>query len=238
MSFLAEEFWWLRALGVELTDGWVGIATSRWIPPEEGVPPFDEEAEPIPIADLESWAARHNWENVHRSLNVEFRAHGVATSLVGPFIVDIDAEEEEHGNVQAEQVQQAAGVALRVVRRYYARGTPPDDIRVYDSGHKGFHVELVKRVRPEFHTEAGSQNEWPNEIRKLRAAILGADVGLAIDPPHSHVRLKCSWNCATERRRVARMTLEELQERANEVQQGRPRKLVGPRGLQKPKNST
>ena len=70
-DFVDEEFWWMPLLGLP-TQGRVGVAVSRWTPPDE-----DSLFEPIhghsTIENLGIWAGEQRWENVHRTLEVVVR---------------------------------------------------------------------------------------------------------------------------------------------------------------------
>jgi hypothetical protein len=195
MKFLADEFWWLEALGHEIV-GRVEVARSWWTSPTE-VPGWSEERDAIAVEDLGDWAGKFGWEGVHRSLRVD-DVGGTGESLHGPFLVDIDANEDhldDHARPAESQLEHAREIAVRVVDHYTGRGVPPAHRRLYFSGHKGFHVEVVFPGRPDMHR---SVVRWRSELRMLRE-LLGVPsetdgVPARIDLPHCHKRINGSMN--------------------------------------------
>jgi hypothetical protein len=218
VDFLQEEFWWLQRLGLPIA-GQVGVAVSRWVAPPD-IPPFDKTGDLVPVASLGKWAAERNWENVHRSLVVE-GAVGGNSSIAGPLVVDVDVdvdvEEDMYDPKPSEaQLQKAKAITNKVVSYFSNQGVQEEDRRVYFSGHKGFHVEVVFPGQSDMHSSNGFKKRWEAERKKLQQAIrIRYDNEIVIDPTHCYVRLKTSinrWGPAhsESRHRVIRVMESEL----------------------------
>jgi len=215
IQVIEEEFWWLTRLGLPIS-GQVGVALNQWTPPACDVL-FREFRDLVSIDSLASWAAQRNWENVHRTLEVSniLDTHSFA---VGPFVIDIDTDEkcfDEKAKPTDSQLEDARRLTLEVVEYFIGKGVPLADLRVYFSGHKGFHVELVFPTNPEFHHASNWNCLWNKEIRELQGTFRSSKINTTIDPVHYHVRLNTSINCwgpleFESRQRVTRMTREEL----------------------------
>jgi hypothetical protein len=217
VDFLQEEFWWLQRLGLPIA-GHVGVAVSGWeIRPGEYLPPFDECNDLVPVASLGGWAAKRGWENVHRTLEVEAAASG-CSSIVGPLVVDVDIDEKriEGSKPSKTQLQKAKAITNKVVSYFSNQGMQEEDRRVYFSGHKGFHVEVVFPGQSDMHSSNGFKKRWEAERKKLQQAIrIRYDNEIVIDPTHCYVRLKTSinrWGPAhsESRHRVIRVMESEL----------------------------
>jgi hypothetical protein len=195
VDFLQEEFWWLQRLGLPIA-GQIGVAVSRWeIRPDEYLPPFDKCNDLVPVASLGEWAAERGWENVHRSLVVELAAEG-HSSIVGPLVVDVDVETDDDLKPSEAQLQRAKAITNNVVSYFSNQGMQEEDRRVYFSGHKGFHVEVVFPDRLNMHTPKDFKARWDADLEKLRRVIgIHPDSKIVIDPTHHYVRLKTSANC-------------------------------------------
>lgn len=161
-SFLDEEFWWVSAAGSGLS-GWVGVALSQWTPPPDP-PGWQELPERVELNNLESWTASQGWTNVHRTTAVFDSATG-HVGIEGPYVIDLDAEEGDHGEVSARQLETCRERAVMIARHYLASGVRTDQIRLYYSGHKGFHVEIVFPRRPEMHKRRARLGPWIQEHR-------------------------------------------------------------------------
>ncbi len=211
-GFLAEEFWWLKALERPL-EGYVGVARSWWTPYPE-TPGWREYPDRINLQELSNWASKSNWENGHRTLAVYVNDRE-STGIVGPFLIDSDCDEElagPDGTLHPPQLAKAQQLAISVANRYLDQGIPEQDLRAYFSWHKGFHLELFMRNRPAFHTIGANNTDggaWRSEREKLRAEF-GTETSPAIDRPHLHVRLKRSWNVWTAKACVVRLAIQAL----------------------------
>ncbi|MBI4338625.1 MAG: hypothetical protein HY680_01585 [Chloroflexi bacterium] len=212
MPFLDEEFWWLSALGRPI-EGYVGVARSWWTPREYN-PGWCECSSRKSIQELWGWAQRHQLENVHRTLAV-YRTIGSEADIVGPFVVDIDCDEETalaNGTLPHHELAAAQAFTLRVVDHYLHTGITEEDLRVCFSGHKGFHVEVLMRKRREFlHASDLSDDNgpWRQELKALQSQVR-TQKGLVIDLPHGFVRLKETWNVWTMKARCIGITIDAL----------------------------
>ncbi|GEM_PF-6749240 len=214
-EFLAEEFWWLQALG-KPCDGWVEVGRSIWTPPTEN-PGWVASPGRLSLDQLYEWASKNRWTNVHRSLAV-YQSPLDGDAVVGPFLIDIDMDEEclDDFSTKAalDQLRRAHSVAQRVVRHYLDKGIAQTDIRSVFSGHKGFHIELVLRSDERFFRPPELLDRrrgiWQREVKRLRSA-LGEEDGGCVDPPHKFVRLRHSWNQWSNRQATSLpLSIEEL----------------------------
>jgi hypothetical protein len=226
VDFLQEEFWWLQRLGLPIA-GQVRVAVSRWVAPSDD-PPFDKIRSPVPVTLLGEWAAMQDWENVHRSLVVE-GAVGGNSSIAGPLVVDVDVDVDVEEGVydpkpSEAQLQKAKAITNKVVSYFSDQGVQEEDRRVYFSGHKGFHVEVVFPGHCNMHAANGFRARWDIELRKLRRAIGHHTVSafskekpreIVIDPILDYIRLNTSVNRwgplhSESRHRVIRVMESEL----------------------------
>jgi hypothetical protein len=143
---------------------------------------------------------------------------------VGPLVVDVDVETDDDLKPSEAQLQRAKDTTIKVVSYFSGRGMQEEDRRVYFSGHKGFHVEVVFPDCLTMHASNGFKTKWDAELDKLRLA-LGYRTESAeseeeppeviIDCTYDHIRLKTSANCwgpphAESRHRVIKVMESEL----------------------------
>ena len=133
-DFVDEEFWWMPLLGLP-TQGRVGVAVSRWTPPDE-----HSLFEPIhghsTIENLGIWAGEQRWENLHRTLEVVVD-EGNPKSIFGPIVIDLDADEESFdrlGRPSNDLLQLAKDLTFNVVQHLGAAGVSNSHRRVYFIG--------------------------------------------------------------------------------------------------------
>ena len=211
--WLEEEFWWLLRLEKPIT-GWVGLARNVWTPPPER-PGWVECQAKVELENVPNWADGHGWENVHRTLAV-YQQPESHFGIVGPFVVDIDGREEDDGSVLRNILERTAAITHDIGMYYRNRGVSEDHLRIYRSGHKGFHVHLALPDQFDFSTLATWKQTWRTELETLRRAVLrpepslSIDSPLSIDQPHNHTRLRNSWNVWSNRGRCERISLDEL----------------------------
>lgn len=200
-DFLRDEFWWLGELGAP-TQGRVSVARSRWTHLQEA-PHFQRVAGQLDIASLADWATSHQWENVHRTLEVFGGPHG-REPMVGPIVIDVDVAEDhldQVGGPSNHLLALAKSLTLAVLGYLDRAGTREHQRRVYFSGQKGFHIHYVLPSKPYMHRRQArdylgpGQDSWRNEMRTLRRA-LDVDRGsqVMIDNVHEYVRLRGSVN--------------------------------------------
>lgn len=151
-----EDFWWMTAEEQKRLR-YIHLLNHRVFDESSSSSPFDEESfhsltedgEPssvllrYPRQYIRSWRNRFSNENVHRSLVVYTNNIG-GDSAIGPFLVDIDISlriqtEQDHWSALEDATEVAQNVYTIATTTW---GISPDEIRLYFSGHKGFHVEI------------------------------------------------------------------------------------------------
>jgi hypothetical protein len=115
------------------------------------------------------------WRELHRNVNVHRRFAVTATDgteLLGPVLLDMDCEEEimgtEHTLVGRRSDLAAAQRLTCLVVEKLGAGIAQDDLRVFFSGRKGFHVEL----RPSALGIVGTRQQQMDLAGKWEAAFL------------------------------------------------------------------
>lgn len=154
---------------------------------------FDSEGQPCEDQQLHPWSTMDEWRrrwknvNVHRSL-VLYDNAGEETAH-GPFLVDIDNSGED--------IDDALSVTRRVIDYFEGQGLTELEMRVFFSGRKGFHVEIVPSA-------LGIQSWAGNHgikcacdacrVRRTMKRCIGETGETNIDPIHEYVRLGGSLN--------------------------------------------
>lgn len=143
---LISDFWWL---GQSQTDRYTYLELGHSKPVDDYTTPIID-AKVHHISDMDKFRSSFQNTNVYRSLKISDASLN-GDEILGPFLVDIDNEEED--------LDDAQGVTKQVVE--YLRTQlmlSLDDLRIFFSGHKGFNIE----VRPQALEIAGSV---PDQIR-------------------------------------------------------------------------
>ncbi len=184
---IPPDFWWLdNNLNVDVLN--VLVAESPPIGPDDS-PGLTRFEEPILISSLTNWASSHPQRNLHRSVHV-YRGGQVAVS--GPLVIDIDAD-SMRGGTQTD----AWPVAVQTVRYLRDNGVGTEEMRLLDSGQKGYNIEVrpTARLNGRELDHEGFRQAILRALREANDIASGpwnlASRAVAIDGWKSFVRL---WN--------------------------------------------
>jgi hypothetical protein len=110
------------------------------------------------------------------------------TELIGPLLLDIDRTVEQNGGYLPDFDKALKDTRLLV--KEYCSGLNDQDYRIFFTGHKGFHIEIL----PTAVGMSPYQDRW-QYFEKIRKDINRRFGTSFIDKFHPHVRLHNSINC-------------------------------------------
>lgn len=184
-SLLPPDFWWLPEDLFGLNLG-VRVAEAPAIGPDDSAAGLTHYDGIVVLSDLSRWASTRPNCNLHRSLAV-YAGDSIAAS--GPLVIDIDADSMEGGT--QEDTWPVASLAICLLRDL---GLSDGEMRLLDSGHKGYNIE----VRPDNSHEMDQRTLRAFLIRGLRQgnAITSSTQNqvaarVLIDPSKPYLRV---WN--------------------------------------------
>jgi hypothetical protein len=126
-----SDFWWLDE---HLLDKSIYLELGH-IDPTDDSSYMMQQVEKCQVNQIEEYRRKFGDINVFRSLRLSDKLNN-GHKIMGPFIVDIDNENEENGLVAAHKI-------TRQLSEYLVKNNITDkDFRILFSGHKGFGIEI------------------------------------------------------------------------------------------------
>ena len=140
-----------------------------------------------PLEYISFWKQHNNSINVFRSFGL-FDENLSSDILYGPFIMDIDREDNKDYQGYKQDIKQALEDVRTLVNKYL-NTYKENEYRIFFTGHKGFHIEVC----PEVLNISKSENRYEkfNSIRKKINSVFGERF---IDKIHDEIRLHNSIN--------------------------------------------
>jgi len=128
------------------------VSVFKGVPDSEGIEELEQVVQNAGIVTIGNVSESVQHENVHRSIELSKRGR---QSIYGPFFLDVDAEPiyfESDGNTPTDDaILRAREISLGVLDLYKSEGVADEDIRVFFTGHKGFHIELIHQNMNDMH---------------------------------------------------------------------------------------
>lgn len=161
-----------------------------------------------PLSFISDWRSRWDNRNVYRTMRL-WRQSGNAEAIAGPFLVDIDNENEDLDDT------------LEIARQAFAwmagtwKLTPDQDVRIFFSGRKGFNIEVVPAslgITGNIEQQISASAEYRDTIiRELKGrnglhsdngntvsahgTVIDRVYSLGFGLTHPYTRLHDSFNC-------------------------------------------
>jgi hypothetical protein len=97
-----------------------------------------------PLKFVEQWRDKCANTNVFRSLSL-FTTEQDREELLGPFVIDIDRENDETNRGYVQDLNKALEDTRKLVKEYLCKFNE-DDFRIFFTGHKGFNIEVCPQA--------------------------------------------------------------------------------------------
>ncbi len=160
-----------------------------------------------PLDFIRQWSEKCTNTNIFRSFNL-FTAEQDGEEVLGPFLIDIDREEDESGKGYVQNLNEALKDTRQLVEEYLCK-FKEGDYRILFTGHKGFNIEVRPRALGITCT-GNRQREFERRLRYINKVFGGSSNKKFVDKIHDEIRLHNSINrwIANDGNTVNRMKFE------------------------------
>ena len=144
-----------------------------------------------PLGFIDQWREKCANTNVFRSFGL-FDAEHDGEELLGPFLIDIDREEDQLGKGYVQDINGALEATRRLVKEYLCQ-LEERDFRIFFTGHKGFNIE----VRPQALGIFSAGNRWQQfecRLEDINKTFGRSGDQKFVDKIHNDIRLHNSVN--------------------------------------------
>ena len=144
-----------------------------------------------PLNFIEIWREKCSNINVFRSFGLSSSEQGV-DKLFGPVIIDIDRQEGGFTKGYVQDLDQALEDARRIVNEYLYQ-FEEKDFRIFFTGHKGFHIEILPRALGLINCER-TKEQYEHIIDNINDIFNRKKATRFVDKVHDEIRLHNSIN--------------------------------------------
>ncbi len=152
---------------------------------------FSSEIKYYPLNFIEIWREKCANINVFRGFGLSSSEEGV-DKLFGPVIIDIDRQEGGFTEGYVQDLDQALEDTRRLINEYLYQFNEKD-FRIFFTGHKGFHVEILSRALGLIDCER-TEEQYEHIIDNINDIFSRNKATRFIDKVHDEIRLHNSIN--------------------------------------------